>query len=143
MRYALWEIPYITRFEDLCSEATVFINTGQQEGAVVYKSPLGLNTRVSDLRQKVYSLATNRAVPVQFADSALLQVLLGTCNVMALRQVLDDLLPRPAAWEQSSLRLGETPLDIGHEAIIGTGSAELVWVLEVESFVCSTYSREL
>lgn len=94
-------------------------------------------------RKKCIVAATNRAVPVQFADSALLQMLLGTCNVMTLRQVLNDLLPRPAAWEKSSLRLRETPLDVGHKAVIGTGSAELVWVLKVESFVCSTYLQRV
>lgn len=66
-------------------------------------------------------------------------MLLGTGNVMTLGQVLNDLLSRPSAWEQASLRLGEAPLDIGHKAIIGTGSAELVWVLKVKGFVCSTY----
>lgn len=76
---------------------------------------------------------------MQLADSALLQMLLGTCNVMTLGQVLNNLFPRPAAWEQPSLRLRKTPLVIGHKAIIGTGSPELVWVLKVEGFICSTY----
>jgi hypothetical protein len=49
MRYALWVIPYVTRFEN-GSEATVFINAGQQERAAIYKSPLGLSARVRDLR---------------------------------------------------------------------------------------------
>jgi hypothetical protein len=48
MRYTLGEIPYITRFKNLGSKATVFINTGQQERAIVDKSPLGLDTRVSE-----------------------------------------------------------------------------------------------
>lgn len=76
---------------------------------------------------------------MQLADSAFLQMLLGTCNIMALGQVLNNLLPRPAAWEQPSLRLRKAPLDIGHKAIIGTGGAELVWVLKIECFVCPTY----
>lgn len=75
---------------------------------------------------------------MQLADSALLQMLLGTCNIMALGQVLNDLLPRPAAWEQPGLRLGKAPLDIGHKAIIGTGGSELVWILNIEGFVCPT-----
>lgn len=89
--------------------------------------------------RKCIIAATNRTVPVQFADSAFLQMLLGACNIMTLGQVLNDLLPRPAAWEQPSLRLRKAPLDIGHKAIISAGSAELVWVLKVEGFVCSTY----
>ena len=80
---------------------------------------------------------------MQFADSALLQMLLGTCDVMALGQILNDLLSRPATWEQPSLRLREAPLDVGHKAIIGTGSAELVWVLKVEDFVRSTYLKKV
>lgn len=55
MRYTLGEIPYITSFENLGSEATVFIDTGQQEGAIVDKSPLGLCAKVSDVPKKVYS----------------------------------------------------------------------------------------
>jgi hypothetical protein len=73
-----------------------------------------------------------RSMPVQLTNSPLLQMLLSTSNVMALRQVLDDLLSRPTAWEQSSLGLRETPFDIGHKAIVGTGSTELVRVLKIE-----------
>lgn len=70
-------------------------------------------------------------------------MLLGTCDVMALWQILNDLLSRPAAWEKPSLRLREAPLDVGHKAIIGTGSAELVWVLKVEHFVRSAYLEKV
>jgi hypothetical protein len=49
MCHTLREIPYITGFKNLSSEATVLINTGQQEGAVVDESPLGLDTKVSNV----------------------------------------------------------------------------------------------
>jgi hypothetical protein len=62
-------------------------------------------------------------------------MLLGTSNIMTLGQVLDDLLSGPTAREQSSLGLRKAPFDIGNKSIIGTGSAELVRILEIEGFV--------
>lgn len=75
---------------------------------------------------------------MQLANSTLLQVLLGTSNVMALWQVLDNLFSGPTSGEQSCLGLGETPLHIGHESIIGARGAELVGVLDIENFVGTT-----
>ena len=43
------------------------------------------------------------SMPVEFSDSSLFQVLLGTGNIMAGRQVLDDLLAHPATREDAGL----------------------------------------
>jgi hypothetical protein len=48
-------------------------------------------------------------MPVKLTDSALLQVLLGTRDVAALRQILDDLLANPTAGEEPCFGVGETP----------------------------------
>lgn len=80
---------------------------------------------------------TYHSMPVQFTNSAFLQVLLSTSNIGALRKILNDLLSRPATWKQLSLRLGETPLDVGNEAVISLGRAKLVGVLEIHGLVGS------
>jgi hypothetical protein len=49
-------------------------------------------------------------MPVELTNCTLLQVLLGTGDVVALRQILDDLLTNPTAGEEACLRVGETPL---------------------------------
>lgn len=77
-------------------------------------------------------------MPVQFTDSTLLQVLLGTGNIMTLGEILNDLLARPATREQSGLRLREAPLDIGHEAVVSARGAQLIRDLEVDLLVGTT-----
>lgn len=82
-------------------------------------------------------------MPVQLTGCAFLQMLLSTRNIMALWQILNDLLAGPTTREQPSLRLGETPLNIRDEAIVSGRGAELIWILEVHGLVGSTYCKKL
>lgn len=59
---------------------------------------------------------------------------------MALRKVLNDLLSRPTAREQSGLRVGKAPLQVGHKAIVGTRSTEMIRVLNIKRLVSSAWS---
>lgn len=77
-------------------------------------------------------------MPVQLTDSPLLQMLLGTGDVMALRQILNDLFTGPAAVEQLCLTLREAPFHIGDEAVVSAWGAELIWVLQVDGLVGSS-----
>jgi hypothetical protein len=70
-------------------------------------------------------------------------VLLGASNIMTLWQILNDLLARPTARKQPSLRLRETPLDVGNEAIVGGRGTKLIWILQIDGLVRSTYSKAL
>lgn len=58
-------------------------------------------------------------MPVKFTNSAFLQVLLCGCDVVALRQIIVDLLTDPATGEDSGLRVGKAPLEVWHGARIG------------------------
>lgn len=80
-------------------------------------------------------------MPVQLTGSPLLQVLLGTSNIMTLWQILNDLLAGPTAREQFGLRLRETPLDVGNEAIVRGRGTKLIWILQIHSLVRSTYGK--
>lgn len=77
-------------------------------------------------------------MPVQFTDSTLLQVLLGTGDIVALGKVLDDLLTRPTSGKEFGLGLRETPFDIGHKAIISAAGTELVGVLSILGRISTT-----
>lgn len=68
-------------------------------------------------------------------DGPLLEVLLGGSDVVALRQVLHDLLADPAAVEDAHLGVGEAPLQVGHDAVVRWLLAEIVGVLQVELLV--------
>lgn len=59
---------------------------------------------------------------------------------MALREVLNDLLSRPTAREQSGLRVGEAPFQIRNKAIVGTRSTEMIRVLNIKRLVGSAWS---
>lgn len=116
----LGEIPDVTGLELLGGKATVLVNAAEKKRAVVDETPF------------------RHSVPVQLANSTFLQMLLGPGNIVALGQILDDLLARPATGEQSGLRLRETPLDIGHEAIVSGRGAKLIRDLEVDLLVGAT-----
>jgi hypothetical protein len=75
---------------------------------------------------------------VKLTDGALFQVLLGTSNVSALRQVLNNLFSGPTAGKELGLGLGETPLDIRHKTVVSAGCPELVRVLEIHGLVGTT-----
>lgn len=74
---------------------------------------------------------TYNFVPVQFADGALLQMLLSTSNVVAGRKISDDLLANPAALEDFGLGVGEAPFQIRYRAGVGGLLPKVVRVLQV------------
>lgn len=76
-------------------------------------------------------------MPVQLPNSTLLQMLLGPRNVMALREVLNDLFSRPATWKKSCLGIRKTPFDVGNKAIVSTRGTEVVRVLKIQGFIGS------
>lgn len=81
-------------------------------------------------------------MPVKLTNSTLFEMLLGTGNVMALRQILNHLLSGPTTREKLSLRLRETPLDIRNKTIVSARGPELIRVLEVIGLVGSTWKIE-
>jgi hypothetical protein len=69
----------------------------------------------------------------------LLQMLLGSSNVMALGKISDNLFAHPASIEDSCLGIGETPLHVWDKAAVRGLLAEVVRVLEIQRLVCSSY----
>jgi len=57
---------------------------------------------------------------------------------MACRQVGDDLLSNPTSVQKACPGIREAPLEVGDDATVGALGAEIVWVLQVQSLVCST-----
>lgn len=74
---------------------------------------------------------------MQLPNSTLLQMLLSSRDVMALRKVLNDLFSRPATWKKSCLGIGKTPFDVGNEAIVGARGTEVVRVLKIQGSIGS------
>ena len=58
---------------------------------------------------------------------------------MALWQILDDLLAYPPTWEEPCFGVRKAPFEVRDEAVVGTGLAKVIWVLQVKCFVCTTY----
>lgn len=79
-------------------------------------------------------------MPMQLAIGTLLQMLLGTRNIMAGWQIRDDLLSGPTTIEKSRSGITETPSQIWDEATVRALSSEIVGLLEVKLVVCSTCS---
>lgn len=60
---------------------------------------------------------------------------------MAGRKVLNNLFPNPAAFQQTRLGIGEAPLEVGNNPIIGRLAAEVIRILEIELLVGTAYLR--
>lgn len=57
---------------------------------------------------------------------------------MTLGKILNKLLSGPATREESCLRVRETPLNIGNEAIVGARGTEVIRILKIQGLVGST-----
>lgn len=77
-------------------------------------------------------------MPVKLPNSSFAQVLLRASNVLAGGEILYDLLPHPATVEETGLGVGETPLEVRHDAIVGRLLTQVVRVLKVELLVGAT-----
>lgn len=78
---------------------------------------------------------------MELAQSALVQVLLGSRDIVVLGKVLYDLLAKPAALEYAGLGVGEPPLQVGHVAIVGRLLSEVRRVLLVDVLVRPAQDR--
>jgi len=72
------DLPDVTVVELLYLVPAKLVDRRDQDGAAVYEAPF------------------SHTVPVQLAYGALLKMLLSSRDVMALREILDDLLTNPA-----------------------------------------------
>lgn len=80
---------------------------------------------------------------MKLTDGTLTQMLLGSSDVVAGREVGDDLLPDPAAVEDARLGVGEGPFQAGNTASVGALLAKTVGRLAVSSIVSSTCALTL
>lgn len=82
---------------------------------------------------------TYNFVPVKLPDCALMEMLLGGSNIVALRKILNHLSARPTSGENTSPGQGERPFQVGNGTTIGALLAKAIGVLEVKLVVCPTY----
>ena len=94
MRLALGEVPDIALVEDFILVTTELVNSADTNLTLVDIAPLG------------------DTVPVQLANAAFGQVLLGTGDVVAGGQIGDDLLSDPATGQLAGLGVGEAPFEV-------------------------------
>lgn len=120
MRLTLGEIPNIAFAQHFDLVTSEFVHGADGYLTLVYVAPF------SD------------TVPVQLTNAVLRQMLLGSRNVVAGRQVGYHLLSRPAAWQLSGFGVGEAPFEILDGAGVGGFLAEIGWVGDVDVFVGAT-----
>lgn len=93
------------------------------------------------------------SMPMKFTKSSLLQMLLGSGNIVAfpvstikliqpygvlpLGQVLDDLVSGPASIENFGLGVREAPLQVGNGATVSGLLAQVVGILKIQLVVCA------
>lgn len=78
---------------------------------------------------------------MQFTTGTFLQMLLGTSNVSASRQIRDDLLSCPATLEDSRPGVAETPLQIWNDSIVSGLSSKIVWILDVQLMIGPSWHK--
>jgi hypothetical protein len=77
-------------------------------------------------------------MPMEFSSATLLQVLLGTRDIMTLRKIRDNLFSDPATGEDVGLGVGEGPFQIGHISVVCVLLAQVIRVLQVKGLVGAT-----
>ena len=75
---------------------------------------------------------------MELSRCAFLKMLLSARNVCAGWKVCHELLAHPTAVQDSGLRVGERPLQIGYLSCIGGLSSQVVRVLQIDLSVGST-----
>lgn len=68
-------------------------------------------------------------MPVQLAQGSLPEVQLGSGDIVALRQISDDLLADPATVVDVGLALAKAPLQALDTSTVGRLAAKVIWVL--------------
>lgn len=101
----LGEVPDITSIQDLGCPAAILVNSRQEKGAFIDETPFSLfSVNITPtLYRSHFMRYTYHSVPVELSDGTLDQMLLGTGDVMTLRQVCDNLLPSPTTREDVGL----------------------------------------
>ena len=77
-------------------------------------------------------------MPMQLPNRTLLQMLLGSCDVVTSREVIVDLFADPSTRIDSRFGVTETPLQVWDGAGVGALFAQVGWVGDVDLAVGST-----
>lgn len=109
MRDTLGEVPNVA-VPQLCDLIdAVLVDSGQLDAPVINDTPLSLHAGIWSalfdcglLEGEIGLLVTYNSVPMKFPDGTFAQMLLRSRDVMALRQVLNDLLSYPTSLEDTS-----------------------------------------
>jgi hypothetical protein len=99
--FAFGEVPNIAFVQYFVLVAAILVNSAYGDLTVVDVAPF------------------RDAVPVELANAAFGQVLLGAGDVVAGWEVGDDLFSDPAARELASFGVGETPFEVLYCACVG------------------------
>jgi hypothetical protein len=135
MRHALREVPDVSFFDYLVLVAALLIDNGDAERSFVEVAPFGLSFVSQCILIQWNEDETHYTVPMELTNATFLDVLLGAGDILAGRQVRDDLLPRPATSEDVRLGIGHAPLEIDDIATIRRLLAEIVRVVEINLVV--------
>jgi hypothetical protein len=77
-------------------------------------------------------------MPMELTHGTFLKMLLSSGNVCAGGKICNDLLAHPSPVEDPRPGIREAPLEVGHHAIVGALSPQVVGVLQVDLLVRST-----
>lgn len=139
MRNALRKVPDVA-VANLLGLVDAVLVDGRHDGlARVQEAPFGLYVSDNHIYPRGQDISkrgnTYNSVPVQLARRPLGEMLLRTGNVVARRQVANDLLTHPAAVEDPRLGVGEAPLEVGHDARVRRLLPEAVGALQVSVII--------
>lgn len=83
-------------------------------------------------------VSTYNTMPMQLSKGTLLQVLLGSRNIMAGRKIRSDLFSGPTTREDIGLGIRESPFQVLNVTIVSVLLAQVIWILQVNGLVCAT-----
>jgi len=101
----LGKVPDIAKSEFIDLVLAVLVNSRYKNTTLVYETPFSLTLSVMSFNRSAIrsEKGAHHSVPMKLTNGTLLQMLLSSRNVMALRQVLHNLLTNPASRKDLSL----------------------------------------
>ena len=91
------------------------------------------------MKERIGEEITYHAMPMQLPNTPFSQMLLCSRNIMTARQIRHNLLTHPTTRQESRFRVRKRPFQVHDYAVVCALPAKVVWVLEVERFVCAAW----
>ena len=136
MSLPFWKVPNITNIQIGNLILSRLIHGRDTDGASVHITPFCL------WRDSITSTCcccdiAYHSMPMKLSQRAFGEMLLSSSDIPAGRQIGHDLFSHPAPGKEPCFGVGEAPFKVGNYTVIRPLCTEVIWILQIQCFVCS------